>query len=177
MKKRISKTWKQGRKCKAGGTDVAPICKLSQFRTPLDIYNDKRGIVPDFAGNVWTKTGQILEPFLTDRFETELKELNGDDYSVTVPDEKQIFRGELDYFGGNPDGIILKSGQPVGIVEIKTTQKRINPDRLPYDWQLQILWYKFVLEYHINEFSDFLPDPGNFSDLSYQTNPVLLLIF
>ena len=41
------------RKCGIGGSDIAAVMGLSKWKTPLDVYNEKKGIVtPQFTDEV-----------------------------------------------------------------------------------------------------------------------------
>lgn len=50
------------RRSGVGGSDAAAVCGLSRWRTPLQVYLEKRGEVPGFEGNEFTRWGEALEP-------------------------------------------------------------------------------------------------------------------
>jgi len=63
-----------------GGTDMVAILGLSEYRSPIDVYLEKRhqlglpiNVAPPepFMGNERTEWGHILEPFLADRYAQE----------------------------------------------------------------------------------------------------------
>lgn len=44
-----------------GGSDAAAACGLSKWKSPLQLYYEKRGEAPAFEGNEYTKWGNYLE--------------------------------------------------------------------------------------------------------------------
>lgn len=54
-----------------GASEVAAIMGLDKYRTPLDVYNEKMGLVPAFEGNRHTERGRKLEAVACDEY-TEL---------------------------------------------------------------------------------------------------------
>lgn len=51
-----------------GGSDAAVALGLSPYRTPLELYLEKRGEIPPFEGNEATLWGQLLEPVVRDEY-------------------------------------------------------------------------------------------------------------
>lgn len=58
----------QTRKTGIGASDAAAACGLSRWRTPLDIYREKRGEAEPFEGNEFTKWGNYLEPAIRQEY-------------------------------------------------------------------------------------------------------------
>jgi putative phage-type endonuclease len=90
-----------------GASDVAGILGVDPWRSPWDVWSDKRGLVEPWKGNEATKIGQYLERAVIDYAEAELGSLAR---NVRVP-----------YLGGHPVVATLdaltEDGNPV---EIKT---------------------------------------------------------
>lgn len=63
--------WLEWRKKGIGGSDVAAICGLSRYRSPLAVYLDKLGEIPPLEDNEKMKAGRILEPVIADWFAEE----------------------------------------------------------------------------------------------------------
>lgn len=64
--------WLEWRKKGIGGSDVAAICGLSRYRSPLAVYLDKLGEIPPLEDNPKMKAGRILEPTIADWFAEEI---------------------------------------------------------------------------------------------------------
>jgi predicted phage-related endonuclease len=47
-----------------GGSDIAAILGLSPYKTPLDVYLEKRGLWEDGAAGEAARWGTIMEPIL-----------------------------------------------------------------------------------------------------------------
>lgn len=54
--------WLEERRQGIGGSDVAAILGLSPWKTPFQLYQEKRGESGDFSGNDRTDWGSRLEP-------------------------------------------------------------------------------------------------------------------
>jgi len=51
-----------------GGSDAGPIAGLSKYRTPLDVYLDKKGVPRENGSMEAAEWGTILEPVLLDQY-------------------------------------------------------------------------------------------------------------
>ncbi len=67
--------WLRWRMQGIGGSDVAAICGMSRYRSPMNVYLDKIGELPPLDDNPKMKAGRMLEPLIADWFaeETGLK--------------------------------------------------------------------------------------------------------
>lgn len=54
-----------------GGSDAAAVLGQSRYRTPLDVYQDKKGYSVPFNGNLSTALGDYLETFIMDMYAEE----------------------------------------------------------------------------------------------------------
>lgn len=60
--------WLEHRRSGIGGSDVAAILGLSRWRTPLDVYLDKRGELPEQPDSEPMLWGRLLEPLILEEF-------------------------------------------------------------------------------------------------------------
>jgi putative phage-type endonuclease len=68
MSKEDKTEWLNERRKGIGGSDAAAICGVSPYRTPLQVWEDKRGlsgVMPDNDAMLW---GRILEPAVRQRY-------------------------------------------------------------------------------------------------------------
>lgn len=79
-----------------GASDIAGICGLDRYKTPLDIYNQKLGLTADFLGNAHTERGNRLEAIAADYY-TELTgtKLRRHNEGFTHP-QHDFIRGHVD---------------------------------------------------------------------------------
>lgn len=63
--------WLEYRRQGIGGSDVAAICGLSKYRSPLNVYLDKLGEIPPLEDNPKMKAGRMLEQVIADWFAEE----------------------------------------------------------------------------------------------------------
>lgn len=152
-----------------GGSDVAAICNLSKWKTPLDVYLNKtlEGEGKEEAISKVQERGNILEPLLIEIFKKKFNK------EVEIPKDT-FFHPEYSFCLANIDGII----EGKEILEIKTSHfSRKNEfgeegtDQIPLDYLLQVHHYLFVtgLEeatlaviFEDEDFYDFLINLVNF---------------
>lgn len=60
--------WLEYRKNGIGGSDVGAICNLSRFRSPLAVFLDKTGQIPETPDNPRMEAGRRLEQTIADWF-------------------------------------------------------------------------------------------------------------
>lgn len=63
--------WLSYRRTGIGGSDVAAICGMSRYSSPMSVYMDKLGDLPPLEDNPRMKAGRILEPIIADWFAEE----------------------------------------------------------------------------------------------------------
>ena len=63
--------WLEQRRSYIGGSDAAAVVGLNPYVSPYSLWCEKKGITPDFAGNLATDVGEYLEEFIAKRFEQE----------------------------------------------------------------------------------------------------------
>ena len=63
--------WLTLRRSYIGGSDAAAVVGLNPYVSAYSLWCEKKGITPDFAGNLATAVGEYLEEFIAKRFEEE----------------------------------------------------------------------------------------------------------
>lgn len=63
--------WLDWRRQGIGGSDVAAICSMSRYKSPMAVYLDKLGEIPPIEDNPKMKAGRMLEPLIADWFAEE----------------------------------------------------------------------------------------------------------
>ena len=132
--------WKQARHNGIGGSDVAAICGLNPWKSPLAVYLEKTGQIDGPKENEAMHWGTILEPIIAKEFEerTGLKVRNNN-YILQHP--------EYPFMLANLDREIV--GEKAGL-EIKTTSAfnggKMHKD-IPDYYYLQCLHYMAVTGY------------------------------
>lgn len=126
-----------------GGSDIGAILGLNPWKSPIDVYMQKVGLVdsPEDNENMWW--GREMEPVIRKRYENE----SGN--SVLVYNDLPYI-GPYEWFLYSPDGVIVdsKNGRTQGIWEGKTSGYR-NPDywgdagsdQVPPEYLAQCQWY------------------------------------
>jgi putative phage-type endonuclease len=104
--------WHAIRKQGIGGSDVAAICGVNPYKSPLQVYYEKvdPGKITPFTGNRFTEWGTILEPIVAEKFAQEtglvVRELK-----ATLADKKYPFmRANIDRkIAGKNEGLEIKT--------------------------------------------------------------------
>jgi putative phage-type endonuclease len=129
----------------ATATDVAAILDLHPYRTKIDVYGDKLGIAPPFAGNERTKWGNILE--------IPIREDYAERRGVRVEVPGTLTHPTVPWAMATPDGICYRPSQayPDNGLEIKTHSFRAadqygdpGTDEVPQHELIQCMWNMFV---------------------------------
>jgi len=134
--------WLKTRHHGLGGSDVAAVLGLSNYRTALDVYNEK--IQPEPAPREETprmKAGKIMEATIARWWSKEYG------YRI-VRDNKIRIHPRYPYLLANLDRLILSAsdnGRGTGILECKNTSswafKQWEDDGLPLDFYAQVQHY------------------------------------
>ncbi len=134
MKTEEREAWLDERKMGIGGSDLAAILGISKWRTPLDVYLDKIGVVvadEDDAKRLTFARGQALEPLVVSEYVRTTGKLV--DVSPTLHEGCLL---------ANVDRVILDdSGAVEGILECKTSRELSPWDEVPAYYQTQVLHY------------------------------------
>ena len=144
--------WLEARKTSVGSSDIGAIVGINEYKTPTDLYKEKKGLVPPFEGNDATEWGTELEDFCSLMFERrELQSL----YSVgAVPsirrDNKIRLHKEHAWCAVNLDRVIVGIEYGPVILEIKTTTSfamKFWDAVVPTSYYAQVQWQMFVSGY------------------------------
>ncbi|MDK4680172.1 YqaJ viral recombinase family protein [Kingella negevensis] len=141
-----NKQFLQDRRQGIGGSDIAAIIGVSQFKTALDVFLSKTTEQPELKGEhlYW---GHALEAPIAARFSEETGEL-----IYRQPEIKK--HPKHDFALANADGLIIDkiTQQPIGILEIKTanafkTKEWSNEDDgVPIEYIAQVQWYMEIFD-------------------------------
>lgn len=130
--------WLEARKHGLGGTDISAVAGLNPWRTPHDVYLEKRGLVDPQPENEAMKMGKILEPVVLDLYEQRTG-------YQTEPGRFTV-HPSYPWVRGTPDALTLAPDGP--LVEIKTAGARqaakwgeAGTDQIPDHYLLQVQWY------------------------------------
>lgn len=134
-----SETWLNERKKGIGGSDAAAICGVSPYRTPLQVWQDKRGLsgaIPDNDAMLW---GRILEPIVRQRY----SDVTG--RAVRVPTDI-LHHPQQDFMLANIDGVVIEEKRGVEVKTAKSPQEWGEPgtDEIPLPYIFQVQHYMII---------------------------------
>lgn len=142
--------WLLARKHGVGGSDVGPICGISKWKSPLETYLDKTGMLEDeelsdFKKNIF-HFGHVLEDVVIKEY-TLRTGVRIEKMKATMRDKKYPWKL------ANVDGLIMDDeDNVVGIFEAKTTteynDKEWKEGNVPIYYLAQLSWYLHV--YNLN---------------------------
>ena len=69
--------WLSIRKKSIGGSEIGAIAGFNKYASALTVFNDKLDLVEGFKGNVFTKNGTRLEPFIRYYVQEDFEEATG----------------------------------------------------------------------------------------------------
>lgn len=101
-----------------GGSEAAAVVGMSPWMTPLQLWQQKLGVIPpkDLSGNAAVEQGNRMEPILRDFFRKLHPEYIVEHHAFDI-----LFQGERPYLFATLDGeIIERDTNRRGILEIKT---------------------------------------------------------
>jgi putative phage-type endonuclease len=130
--------WLDFRRKGIGGSDVAAICGMSKYKSPVAVYLDKIGELPPIEDNPKMKAGRKLEPLIAQWFAEET--------GKRVMQQHAIFQHkEHDFMLANIDRWVI--GENAGL-EIKNTSEFLRDEwadeKVPTEYQLQCNHYMAV---------------------------------
>lgn len=130
--------WLQDRRQGIGGSDVAPILGLSKWRTPLDVYLDKRGEGAPDVDNESMVWGRALEPVIRQQYAERTGRV------VRLPDA-MLRHPRHDFMIANLDGVT----DDKRVLEVKTARTgqdwgEPGTDEIPEAYALQVQHYLAV---------------------------------
>lgn len=133
--------WVDSRKDYIGGSDVGVILHLSKWKTPHELWQEKKGIKQpkDLSDNPLVQFGKDYEPIIAKKFEKD-KGL-----AVRI-DNKIRIHPVYPYMRANIDRLIVKDDEheTSGLLEIKTASSssiKAWEDEIPVEYYTQIQHY------------------------------------
>lgn len=149
------KGWLQVRTNGIGGSDIGPICGVSVFSSARQIYMRKTGqyqddIKENSAVSERLHFGHVLEPIVANEYARRVLCADGDHPDLHLVDYNATFQhNEYSWALANVDRFICNvQGEPVGILECKTTGEYMNDEwaegEILTTYLYQLNWYLFV---------------------------------
>lgn len=136
--------WLEQRRAGIGGSDVAAMLGLSKWKSPYQLYLDKRGELPETEDNEAMYWGRELEPVIRKRYELE----SG---LTVICDEGIVQHRDYPFMLANLDGRIEECET---ILEIKTARTgdgwgEVGTAEIPIAYSLQVQWYMLITGYGV----------------------------
>lgn len=133
------KQWLQARSKGIGGSEITAVMGLDPHRTPYALWEQKTGRVADFSGNKFTVAGNYLEPVVAQMF----SDISG--LECYTKKQEHYSHPDFPHLLGTPDRFVRQKSGEEGILEIKTTQRRIGREDVTegaqINWFFQVQWY------------------------------------
>lgn len=143
--KKVVKTteeWLELRRPRIGGSEISAVVGINPFESKYELYLRKTGQSEDKVENLAMRLGHKLENAVAELLQEEAG------YQIIKNTAGNVIYLSEDYpfAEASPDRIAYLPGARKSldnrcIVEIKTTQKNVDPDNLPEHWICQIQWY------------------------------------
>lgn len=140
--------WLKVRKKGIGGSDIAGVCELSSYKSPLHVYLDKKDLLPENGEeNIAMELGLELEPFLSKKFVQWIKKTEGLDIELKeMPFILQY--DKVDYFLVNLDRWFEHPQKGKCVVELKTATEfkrdQWKGGEVPDEYFLQVQWQLMI---------------------------------
>jgi putative phage-type endonuclease len=147
--------WLEERKKGIGGTDVAPILGLSKWKSPLEVYLDKKGISPPKPDNAVMRAGREMEEVIARYYVAETGKIVQNDFKIRYFKDNFILMANMDRM------ILSDEDQPTGILECKTTSAfyfKTWDGEIPTNYYLQLQHYLGVTGLTWGSFAVMLDD-------------------
>lgn len=151
--------WLEARRNGIGGTDGAAILGLSRYRSAVDVWEDKLGLVPDRPATAAMMWGRRLEDAIAQAFATEtgraVRRVGGIRKAKHVTGFPMI--GSIDRMTYDRPmtgrGVVQRQADPRGLEVKKVRSADVLGDpegppelRIPPDWYVQVQHYAEVIE-------------------------------
>lgn len=131
--------WLAWRKLGIGASDVAALCGMSTFASPMSVWADKMGLTPPDADNDYMEFGRRAEPMLTGYFEDRNPGL------LVLDQQARVVHPDHPHHRATLDGRVVEhpDGDPLGVVEYKTGGFEVW-DEIPDAYAIQVQWQMHV---------------------------------
>lgn len=143
------------RKGYIGGTDVAPICGLSKYKTPFSVWNEKVNGISNFEPTIESRVGLANENLAGELYTEETK------VQLIKPTDSKThkyyewIKGHFDFIRKDDNNIV--DAKTCTLHRAKEFGENLS-DEMPVDYLLQIAWYAMIQDC---EFSDLAVIIGN----------------
>jgi putative phage-type endonuclease len=135
-----------------GASEIAAVLGLDRWKTPLDVYNQKLGLVPPFEGNAHTERGTRLEAIAAEEYTAitgkRLRRRN-----------EELVHPEYPFIRGHVDRVVVGEQR---IVEIKAPSvaafRKFQREGLPDSFILQAQVYMGLTGYETLTWAIFCAD-------------------
>lgn len=136
--------WLAERKKGITATDISAICGYNQWKRPIDVYREKRGLIEsdDLSNNPQIMWGIIQEPVIAEFYRRK--------HNVELTEPGLLIHKSLDWVRGTPDRLIVD--RPKGL-EVKTSEGYVSykwgepgSDDVPKMYLLQCAWYMLITD-------------------------------
>jgi len=141
--------WHAARREHLGGSDIASIMGVG-WRSPLEVYGEKVGILEPAPGDRRMESAQFLEPAMAEWFERATGLLTGETGTLIGPGIMMSTPDRLIYNGPKSCVAFLTDNAPIGILETKApgahkladwTAGEDGQPRVPEYAVIQTAWY------------------------------------
>lgn len=126
-----------------GASEIGAVAGLNRNRTPIDVWAEKRGLVPPFAGNEFTEWGLRFESAIRQKY----IEVSGNEVESVPPN---IVSPQDDWMSASPDG--LMSDRSLGLEIKRFGEHRTDDfgpagtDQVPMEVAAQAHWNMMVVD-------------------------------
>ncbi len=135
--------WLEYRKLGIGGSDASVVCGINRYKSPVELWMNKTGQLPDQEAGEAAYWGTQLEPFVRAEFTKRT--------GIEVKQVKELLQSEEHPFMlANLDGICEVPDVGTCIFEAKTASAYKAgewEDTIPDEYMLQVQHYMAVTEY------------------------------
>lgn len=148
-RKVVTKTideWLAIRKPRIGGSEISAVLGINPFESKYELYMRKTGEMGAKEENLAMRLGHKLENAVAELLQEEAG------YQIIKNTAGNLIYLSEDYpfAEASPDRLAYlpgakKSKDNLCLVEIKTTQRPVDPDDIPDHWYCQIQWYLGIL--------------------------------
>ena len=133
IKRESREEWLKLRKNYIGGSDAASVVGANPYQSAYSLWCEKKGILPDFQGNMRTEVGAYMEDFVAKKFEEATgKKVRKSNFSF-VNDDFPWALADIDRFVVGEDAIL--ECKTTSELNMKHYKDGDYPDR--FFWQVQ----------------------------------------
>lgn len=138
-----------------GASEAAVVCGQSQFKQPLRLYYEKKGILEPEAQSDAARRGVNIEPIILDEYEHVTKVKIDRDIPMLFPDNPELW-----YVAATPDAISQKTSRHPLDAKCSTYQREWGEegtDEMPVEYIMQGQMQLFVCGADLCEFPVMFP--------------------